>query len=523
MSDEMNPQPDMNDDQVSQDMQSAMNDASQQAAQESPDTPANPVQSTPDGPPQASAPQPSLWKQVLVGALNGLANSAGAKHFGEGAAMGAQGVMAARQQQINNQIKQQQAQSLAQFRDAHAANYASDAALKDAKRTALPQELQDKMDIAGQQSMDKYAKDGVKPLRVIENSSDAANAAMQDIASHTPDGKIPPVSTIHFKGADGKEMIALYDLDQLGTDKTEAMRGIVNDATPIFGTTKVDQATWAGMSNTARNKMASDAMQVTNPAVEGGDKLKGQIENYKAYVKNAQQNGVPDDTVKSLNQALDRMQAADKAISADKTAQATARGAAFNSTKPVQVTDEKTGKRVYMQAGQAEKSGASAAAPDMFMGTDASGRQVAGTQDELAQGGVTAQTKLPAGDVSKVQAARQLTAPDGLLRSVKADIDDLSAKGKLGVVASRWNDFLAGKVGSEPDFQKLKTDMDLTSTQLMQAHVGLKGSDAMLEHFGKLADYHISDEATLRSALGAEAKYLAERAARPRAQKQAGQ
>jgi hypothetical protein len=170
--------------------------------------------------------------------------------------------------------------------------------------------------------------------------------------------------------------------------------------------------------------------------------------------------------------------------------------------------------------GAANKSNAQAsAAPkveNLLVGSMPDGSQVAGTQQELQEAGASGITKLPTTEGSKVVVARQLVAPNGLFASVNQDIRELDAKGKLGVAASRWNDFLAGKVGDEPDFAKLRTDMGLLGTALMQAHVGARGSHEMLEHFKSLADYRISDAATLRSALGREYNYVTEKAMLPR-------
>jgi hypothetical protein len=173
--------------------------------------------------------------------------------------------------------------------------------------------------------------------------------------------------------------------------------------------------------------------------------------------------------------------------------------------------------------GAANKSNAQAsAAPkaeNLLVGSLPDGSQIAGTQQDLQAAGASGIAKLPITEGSKVVVARQLIAPNGLFASVAQDIHELDGKGKLGVAASRWNDFLAGKVGDEPDFAKLRTDMGLLGTALMQAHVGARGSHEMLEHFKSLADYRISDAATLRAALGREFNYVSEKAMLQKARK----
>ena len=170
--------------------------------------------------------------------------------------------------------------------------------------------------------------------------------------------------------------------------------------------------------------------------------------------------------------------------------------------------------------GAANKSDAAAnAAPkveNMLVGSMPDGQQVAGTQQDLQTVGATGITKLPADESKKVIVARQLISPQGLFASVNQDIRDLDAKGQLGVAATRWNDFLTSKVGDGPEFAKLRADMGLLGTALMQSHVGTRGSHEMLEHFTSLADYRISDAATLRAALGREYNYVTEKAMLPK-------
>jgi hypothetical protein len=153
---------------------------------------------------------------------------------------------------------------------------------------------------------------------------------------------------------------------------------------------------------------------------------------------------------------------------------------------------------------------------NMLVGSMPDGSQVAGTQDELQRAGATGVMKLDADNAKKTIISRQLIAPSGLFALVNNDLRQLDQSGKLGVVASRWSDFMAGKVGSEPEFTKLRTHMGLLATALMQAHVGARGSNEMLEHFKSLADYRISDGPTLRSALGAEYGYVKEKAMLPK-------
>lgn len=73
---------------------------------------------------------------------------------------------------------------------------------------------------------------------------------------------------------------------------------------------------------------------------------------------------------------------------------------------------------------------------------------------------------------------------------------------QLGPAKSRWSEFMAGKVGSpNPEFTKLRTDVGLLSTKLMQMHVGSRGGERIMEHFQKLIDSGVQSPENLKAAL----------------------
>jgi len=103
-------------------------------------------------------------------------------------------------------------------------------------------------------------------------------------------------------------------------------------------------------------------------------------------------------------------------------------------------------------------------------------------------------------------------------------IDTLDSEGKLGTIASRWNDFMAGKVGAgDPDFERLRVAMGLATTLLMNAHVGSRGGSYMMEHFEDLANAKKMDAKTLRAGVDQELKYIKNRAMEPNAIPSAGE
>ena len=154
-----------------------------------------------------------------------------------------------------------------------------------------------------------------------------------------------------------------------------------------------------------------------------------------------------------------------------------------------------------------------------YTATDKDGNQVAGSASELKAAGIDAgkMTKLEGSDASKVITARQLTSPSGLFSLINQDMRELDAKGKMGSAAtSRLNDALLEKAGSDPDFAPLFTHTHLLATALMQAHVGSKGSENIMDEFKNLANAGKMSAPTLRAALGAEYKYVSEKAMRPK-------
>jgi len=81
---------------------------------------------------------------------------------------------------------------------------------------------------------------------------------------------------------------------------------------------------------------------------------------------------------------------------------------------------------------------------------------------------------------------------------------------------------MTGTVGAgDPLYTKLRTDTQLLSTAIMQAHVGSRGSESMLEHFKGLANAGKMDAPTLTAALQAEFHYVKGKALLP--PKKAGQ
>lgn len=152
------------------------------------------------------------------------------------------------------------------------------------------------------------------------------------------------------------------------------------------------------------------------------------------------------------------------------------------------------------------------------------GKQVQVSQQEAVRLGLTDVNKAQAADVSKAVSARHWLdlagkpgdPNDSSTMGILPLIDKLDKEGKLGAIASRWNEFMAGKVGvGDPDIEALRAKMGLGTTLLMQAHVGNRGGSFMLEHFEDLASAKKMDAQTLRSGIKSEMDYMRDKAMLP--------
>ena len=100
----------------------------------------------------------------------------------------------------------------------------------------------------------------------------------------------------------------------------------------------------------------------------------------------------------------------------------------------------------------------------------------------------------------------------GHLDQINSIIDQAEKDGELGVVATRWNDFLTNKLGDDPTkdhtFAKLSSELGFLSTAVAMAHGGMRGgsSPTMVEHWEKALD--AKDPGTLKAKLGEARKWM---------------
>ena len=305
-------------------------------------------------------------------------------------------------------------------------------------------------------------------------------AVMDHLAAQTAltgSASVPPGSHV---SADGQSIYLTQDPDSQKTK--DAQKSVYSALAPALG--------MPGLPPGVDSVPPKNVNMMTNRAngfkLDGTpfnhDELPGQIAMEQAQRDNLAKNGASDAVLKTLDGMINlhqvNLNALDKHAAGVKqqTEQATLNaqnspesiaGAASKaaSTKQSQLDVENTPQNQAAAArGAAAKSAAELAAKNagstaMYVSSAKDGSQIAGTSDELTAAGASGVTKLDADTQKKVITARQMIAPNGLFKEVKDDISKLESTGRLGNVASRWNNFMAGKLGDDPDFAALNTHM----------------------------------------------------------------
>jgi hypothetical protein len=154
------------------------------------------------------------------------------------------------------------------------------------------------------------------------------------------------------------------------------------------------------------------------------------------------------------------------------------------------------------------------------IGFDTDGNQVLTNGANASQLGLSEIREVGQAEAEKVTNARSLLPvfnnPNPNDRGAIQLARDLDRQGKLGPIASRYQEFMAGTYGKgDPEVEELRTKMGLLATGLMQVHVGARGSAQMLEHFEDMANAKKMDGPTLLSGLNAENNYVQRKAMIP--------
>lgn len=472
-----------------------------------------------------------MFKNILIGALKGLATG--------GVPGSVEGMIAPKIAATKFQQQQTNAQSAVLQKQANVANTVAEAYQKHAMADYYTNDLNEKIAEDGRTSLMSYRAYGINPMAIVDAND--AQAATAQVKGMVEDGRTPLIIPI------GGHQYAALDLNAVANTPADLSR--INLDRQLHGFPTYQPTEWMNPKMTSP-AMRTAAIKHTNdflsPSAKSLPEYNDKIAQYKSYVK-----GLSDGTIqvddpaaakKYMDTALQTLQEGHDATLQEmlkqKEAYAQTRfikltlsdgsekvlpgpdAVKFTSSNPGAVKDFSFGGPLPQSQGQPQQPNSPNApravnpsfSNSMMEGTLPDGTQVAGNPAELQQYGVTNTSKLDASEAQRVRAARLMIAPNGLFSAISKDVAALQAKGQLDGIANHWQEYLSGKYNTNSEFQALRTDMGLAKTLLMQAHVGLRGSAEMLDHFGSLADYKVSDAATLKTALAHEWNYVHERA-----------
>lgn len=236
--------------------------------QQAPAAPAAPSAQAPAPAPATpvAAGQPSVWKNLVLGAIAGLAGSSGSTHFGGGLAQGAAGAINEQQRQIQNKNTQQQLN----FESVKAADDHI-RALNEA-RQADQLNANEKIDYK-QKSADyqNFLQDnfGIEPDLSFNDSHTDAIAALNTASARNPSGQIPPVVTVHQPEADGTHgSIAAYSPSQQQMQQNSSgFLKLANTGRAAQGLPDFDATTWNSMGFKGQRDAAQGALSYLKPTV----------------------------------------------------------------------------------------------------------------------------------------------------------------------------------------------------------------------------------------------------------------
>jgi hypothetical protein len=365
---------------------------------------------------------------------------------------------------------------------------------------------------------------------VMETHPNDGTAVMQTLQAQTAANGAASIAPGTHISADGKNINVPANTPQTLAAQVQNYKALEGKLPGLPGLPTFDPSSVKSQSDVTNARAAlGQHLDIMQHLVQGYDQsgrpythqeLNNLIPAYQAQIDSLSKNGGASDyQIGTLKNTLAILQANEQHHS-DKEQEVSDQATANAVEKQKQLGADKTANQEDLQNNAAANKAKNAKADsNMYVGSDASGNQVAGTSDDLKAAGAQGVTKLGADDQKKVLTARQLTSPSGLFSLIKQDMLNLDAKGKMGSSATaRFNDALLSKAGSDPDYAPLFVHTHLLATALMQAHVGSRGSSDMMDEFKSLANSGKMNAPTLRSALGAEYSYVKEKAMLPKKQ-----
>lgn len=274
-----------------------------------PPTTQAPSGATPAASPAPAGPsKPSLWQNILMGALTGMAGSAGQKNFGGGAAAGAGGFLHHQQEQKENAIQQQkadaqtqEAQSTIKFQSAQAANSVAEASKNNAIAASLPTEARDAHDKNSVAMLGALQGLGLSPVVSADDTHEGAKGALEALTNSQ--GAVPHLFNVEVGGQH-----FAYDLNQIS--QTPQGLSLINQARNIQGQTPLTAAQWKQTPPAAQSQAAEGALSFLNPAPsKNATEATGKLEQYKAFQQAYSKNPNADpDSLKKLNDTVKNLQ-----------------------------------------------------------------------------------------------------------------------------------------------------------------------------------------------------------------------
>lgn len=182
--------------------------------------------------------------------------------------------------------------------------------------------------------------------------------------------------------------------------------------------------------------------------------------------------------------------------------------------------------RAFAGAGQAAPTGpprgglVGKSAMDSVVGIDADGNQILTSRGAAQDLGLNNLQKADANTVTSALKARRWMTDLASIPGVNPQtnpmgagitqlINDLDRRGMLGPLAGRFNEFMAGTWGQgDPEYQALRTKLDLSNTLLASVHTGSRGGWNLIDNFKNLADQGKLSGAALKAAYGSEMDYV---------------
>lgn len=448
--------------------------------------------------------------------------------------------------------KRQMQQAEVIFASAHAAHEVAMAHQADLEYQALPEKLQQEAESRAQTTMTAARQNGYMPVATIpldqgsDQNSQNAMTALNQVKSQF--GAVPS-GLLYVHTGNAMTVMKLQD--------PTAALDTVNQARRAQGMSPIEASVFQSLKPEDRDNMARDAINFSDPRdingmvtqsslnlanmrlqtvksqpdFNGKDKLVTQLQGTVDHQKAVLDSGAGQEAIRAGQAKGTEAQAAQPGQTAAKVSEINATAgpeaqAAATKEKALANTPQgraalaETSAKIKNLNAETDKAlsevGLGGLKPaDPVIGYDSGGNSIM-TNAKDAQGlGLHDTMKPDAAMVEKVTIARSYIA---LNNQLQADIDQLDKAGKLGVIASRWNEFMTGDVGKgEPEFEKFRVDLGLANTALMQFHVGNRGGSQMLEHFENLANGKKMDANTLKAGISAEGDYAAHRAMMPAA------